>query len=452
MSGLAALRAHARAIFDAGVAAADPARAVLGALRLNGEVLHVGPEGGDGEVARVDLSACRRLVVVGAGKASGLMAHAVEGLLGERIDGGLVVVKYGHGADLRRVEVMEAGHPIPDEAGRRGAEAILEILDEVGDGDLVLCCLSGGGSALLPAPVPGVSLEDKRALTKLLLASGATIDEVNAVRKHCSSTKGGQLARRAAPARVVTLVLSDVIGDRLDTIASGPFAPDETTFEDCQAILERYRLTERIPPAVVIHLKKGLDHDIPETPKAGDPCFERVFAHVVANNRTALEAAAKEAEALGYRPSILTSSLAGEAREVARVLVAVGREVREAGHPVEPPACLLAGGEPTVTVTGPGTGGRCQELALAAAVALGGIERLVLLAAGTDGTDGPTDAAGALADGQSVERASRLGLDARGALEANDAYPFFRALDDLVTTGPTLTNVMDLVCLLVGRP
>jgi hydroxypyruvate reductase len=308
VSNEAILRNHARAVFDAGVAAANPLEAVRESLSLEGEILRVGT--GREEPLRFDLSTFRRIVLIGAGKASGAMAQGVESVLGDRVDEGVVVVKYGHGVTLGRVRHTEAGHPIPDEAGRQGAEAILKVTEPMGERDLIICCLSGGGSALLPAPVPGLSLEDKQTLTKLLLDSGATIEEVNAIRKHCSLIKGGQLARRAYPSTVLTLVLSDVVGDRLDTIASGPLYPDDTTFADCQAILERYRLSERIPPAALIHLKKGLAQEVPETPKRGDLGFSRVHHLVVADNRRALKAAARKARSLGYESCILTASLA----------------------------------------------------------------------------------------------------------------------------------------------
>lgn len=448
MTDIAALREHARAIFEAGVEGADPAAAVRESLSLEGETLRVwtGREG----LFAVDLSGLGRIILIGAGKASAAMGGAVESLLGERIEGGIVVVRSGYGAALGRARVIEAGHPIPDEAGLKGAEAVLELVEHLGERDLLVSCLSGGGSALLPAPVPGISLEDKRALTELLLDSGANIQEINTIRKHCSLIKGGQLARRAYPAEVIALVLSDVVGNRLDTIASGPLYPDDTTFADCQAVLQRYGLSGLIPPAVRAHLERGLSGEVPDTPKRGEPCFSRVHHQVVADNKKALEAAAKKAGSLGYGPYLLTDSLQGESRQVAKTLVALAGEVQRSGHPVAPPACVLAGGEPTVTVRGPGRGGRCQELALAGAIALEGAENMVLLAAGTDGSDGPTDAAGAVADGTTLARAAGKGLDARGRLEANDSYPFFQELGDLVVTGPTLTNVMDLFCVLVA--
>ncbi|MCH7923540.1 MAG: glycerate kinase [Nitrospinae bacterium] len=448
MGDEATRRGHARAIFDAGVAAADPAEAVRGSLRLDGDILSAGP--GEAEVCRVDLAGLSRVVLIGAGKAAAPMARAVEEILGDRLDEGVIVVKYGHGGEaLSKTRVIEAGHPVPDKAGVEGAEAIISLVDGCGRDDLIICCLSGGGSALLPAPAGRITLNDKQALTERLLESGAAIGEINAIRKHCSRIKGGQLARRAAPARVVSLMLSDVVGDRADTIASGPLAPDETTFADCLSILERYRLSGRIPASVANHLKEplfGKSRKIPENPKADDPAFANIKHYIVASNLKSLEAASERARGLGYRPIILSASVQGEAREVARALASVAREA----HPVSAPACLLAGGEPTVTLAGAGSGGRCQELALAGAIAIAGCEDIVLLAAGTDGSDGPTDAAGAIADGKTVARGYNAGLDAQRHLDANDAYPFFQALEDLVITGPTLTNVMDVICILVG--
>ncbi len=454
MNNEATMREHARAIFDAGVAAADPAEAVRAAFRVDGDTLSAGrPEA---EVCRVDLAGLSRVVLIGAGKAAAPMARAVEEILGDRLDEGVIVVKYGHGEALSKTRVIEAGHPVPDKAGVEGAEAIISLVDGLGRDDLIICCLSGGGSALLPAPAGRITLNDKQALTERLLESGATIGEINAIRKHCSRIKGGQLARRAAPAKVVSLMLSDVVGDRADTIASGPLAPDETTFADCHSILERYRLSGRIPVAVANHLKNALlfgkSRKIPENPKADDPIFANIKHYIVANNLKSLEAASVKALGLGWRPSILSASIQGEARDVARALAAVALEAQSSPHPASAPACLLAGGEPTVTIRGTGKGGRCQELALAGAIAIAGCENIVLLAAGTDGSDGPTDAAGAIADGKTVARGYNAGLDAQRHLDANDAYPFFQAVSDLVITGPTLTNVMDIICILQGPP
>ncbi len=388
----------------------------------------------------VDFSRHRRILVVGAGKASGAMAHALEGVLGDRISTGVVVVKDGYTAPTRKIKLLEAGHPIPDERGLRAADEILALARSATADDLVIVLISGGGSALTPCPAPPITFEEKQALTRLLLAAGANINELNAVRKHCSLFKGGRLAQAAGPAPVLALILSDVIGDPLDVIASGPTAPDQTTYADALAILDRFGLRAEAPGAVVKHLERGARGEIPETPKA---VFRRVQNRVIGNNRLVVEAAVREAEALGFRPSFVTRALSGEARAVAKEFCGLATSVTS-------PACLIAGGETTVTVRGKGKGGRCQEFALAAALAIQGMEDVLVLAAGTDGTDGPTDAAGALADGNTITNAARRNLDAHASLESNDSYRFFSDLGDLIITGPTKTNLLDLYLLLVG--
>ncbi len=424
-----ALRLDARRIFDAALEAADPAEAVRRHLR-------------------VDPTAFDRILVIGAGKASATMAAAVEELL--PVTGGLVNVKDGHTVPLRRIELNECGHPVPDERGLAGAARIAEIARQAGERDLLICVISGGASALLPLPAPGIRLEEKQAVTRLLLASGATIHEINAVRKHLSALKGGQLARLAQPATVLSLLLSDVIGDSLDVIGSGPTAPDRSTFADAVAILEKYGLWRRAPEPVQARLRAGVRSEIPETPKEGDPAFDRVQNLIVGSNRLAVAAAEARARDLGYEPMVLSTSIEGETREVAAVHAAIGRETLDSGRPVPPPVCLISGGETTVTLRGAGLGGRNQEFALAAAIALEGRPGVLVLSGGTDGTDGPTDAAGAIADGTTVARAAALGLDARRFLADNDSYHFFETLGDLLKTGPTGTNVMDIHLLLVG--
>ena len=437
------LREDATAIFRAALEAVDPAAAIRRHLRRQGDRLRVGDRS-------YDLAHLRRVLVVGAGKAGAPMAAALEEILGDRIAAGIVTVKAGHGGPTRRVRIQEAAHPVPDAAGLASAQAILDLVRGAAAEDLVVALISGGGSALLPIPAPGITLEEKQQVTKQLLSCGATIQEINAVRKHISAVKGGQLARAAAPAQVLTLVLSDIIGDPLDAIASGPTAPDQTTFAQALAILDRYGIRAAVPPAVRDHLEAGAAGRVPETPKPGDSLFRQVHHQIVANNSQALEAAAAAAATRGYRTLILASGIHGEAREVAKVLAALLLEVRATGHPVEPPCCLVAGGETTVTVRGRGTGGRNQEMALAAALVLQGTEGVLFFSAGTDGTDGPTDAAGAASDGQTVARARAAGLEAARHLVENDAYPFFRALGDLIVTGPTRTNVMDVHLLLAG--
>ena len=378
-----------------------------------------------------------RIFLLGAGKASGAMAAAAEEVAGDRVAGGFVVVKDGYGGHLRRVEIAEAGHPVPDARGLAASARLLEVARSAGEGDLVLFLVSGGGSALTLAPAPPITLAEKQEVTRLLLDSGAAIGELNAVRKHLSAFKGGQLARAAAPAAVLTLALSDVIGDPLDVIASGPTAPDPTTFADALEVLARRGLSGRVPPSVARRLEAGRAGEIQETPKPGDPLFERVANVVIGNNALVTDAAAATARRLGYRTDLATRELQGEARDVAREFVARARRL-------PPSACLIAGGETTVTVRGPGKGGRCQEFALAAALELEPTDRITILAAGTDGTDGPTDATGAIVDAGSIARGSAAGADARRALADNDAYRFLRASDDLLVSGPTRTNLLDL--------
>ena len=425
----ATLRRQAARIFRAALRAADPHDAVMRCL------------------ARRDYSGFRHVWAIGAGKAGASMAGAAERALGRAITGGLVNVKYGHVARLRRVELNECGHPVPDERGVAGAERIAAIAAAAGKDDLVLCLISGGASALLPLPAPPVTLAEKQEVTRLLLASGADIHEINTVRKHLSAIKGGQLARLAWPARVEALLVSDVIGDDVDVIGSGPVAPDRSTFADTARVLERYGIREKVPAAVRARIAQGLEGDVPETPKPGDPIFGRVRNTVVGGNRLALDAAAREARRLGFRTVVLSSSIAGETREIARMHAAIAREAAEHGRPAKPPACIISGGETTVTLRGSGLGGRNQEFALAAAIDIAGLDDVVVFSAGTDGTDGPTDAAGAIADGDTLGRKP----DARQYLDANDSYHYFEALGDLVITGPTNTNVADVRIMLIGE-
>lgn len=443
MKSLAELRRDAIAVFHAGLRAADPVEAMARHVRLERGHLQVNG-------AKYDLSAFEGIYVVGAGKAAARMAQAVEQLLGERLTAGVVNVKYGHAAPLRIVGVHEAGHPVPDDAGVRGTEAMIDLLRRTGEKDLVLCLLSGGGSALLPYPVEGITLKDKQQTTQTLLECGATIQEINAVRKHISRIKGGRLARLTSPSTLVSLILSDVIGDDPGSIASGPTAADGSTFADCLGILKRYGVTDRVPPAVRAHLEQGASGNKEETPKAHDPAFARTHNVIIGSNIQSLQGAKEKAEALGYRSLILSRFVEGETREAAKVHAAIAKEIRCTGHPVPAPACAISGGETTVTIRGRGKGGRNQEFALAAAIALDGWQGIVVLSAGTDGTDGPTDAAGALADGESVRRAQAMGFHAEAYLEENDSYHFFHKLDDLLITGPTFTNVMDLRLVLVG--
>ncbi len=432
-------------IAHAAIAAVDPETAVHRHVQRKDHLLIV-------DNTEYDLEQFRNIYLIGAGKATAPMARAMEDILHEHLSQGMIVVKHGHGLTLRHTTILEAAHPVPDEAGLQASEKILECLTQANADDLVVCLLSGGASALLPAPLPPLNLEDLRQTTQLLLQCGASIDEINALRKHLSRIKGGRLAERAAPATLISLLLSDVIGDKPEVIASGPTVPDTTSFQDCHRIIQKYHLAPRLPDSVNQVIRDGLAGALEETPKPGNAIFSRTQQVLVGNNRQALEAAATRARQLGYTPLILTSCLAGEAKEAAEFIAAIGKEVVLSQNPLPAPACILAGGETTVTIRGTGKGGRNQELALAAAIALEGWPHLHLISLGTDGTDGPTDAAGAFASGDSLRRAANQQLDPHQFLANNDAYNFFQPLNDLLITGPTRTNVMDLICLLIDAP
>lgn len=446
---LARLRGDAEAVFLAAVERVDPFEAVKRFVRRQGDRLLLGETAGsEGDL---DLNAFERVLVVGGGKATAPMARAVEQLVGDRVAGGRINVKYGFAEALDRITIVEADHPVPDRSGVEGTRRIMDLLAQAGERDLVISLISGGGSALLPHPAGRVQLEEKQSVTRKLLECGASIDEINAVRKHISGSKGGQMARAAAPATTVNLMLSDVVGDRMDVIASGPFVPDESTFASSWRILERYDLIGSVPPAVREHLEQGRNGEIPDTPKAGDFAFDRVTNLIIGSNIQALERAAEEAESRGYASLILSSMIEGETRDVAKVHAAIGREILKSGRPLPPPACVISGGETTVTIRGTGRGGRNQEFGLAAALELTGLPpRIVLLSGGTDGNDGPTDAAGAVVDPGSVEKGRQAGLEPEAYLEDNDAYSYFSATGELLVTGPTRTNVMDVRLIMVA--
>ncbi|MFN8524326.1 MAG: glycerate kinase [Chloroflexota bacterium] len=435
-------RETAAAVMMAALEAVEPGEAVRRALRRDGHRLSL-----DGR--EYDLRSCRRVIVVGAGKASAPMAAAVEDVLGSVVSGGLVVVKYGHTARTTRVTLREAGHPIPDEAGAAGTAEIAQMLGTTAEDDLVIVVISGGGSALLSLPAEGISLADIQRTTDLLLREGATINELNTVRKHLDSVKGGGLARLAQPARLIALVLSDVVGNPLDVIASGPTVPDASTFEDACTIVDRLGVWDRLPTSVARRLRAGRGGSLPDTPKDGDPMFERTQTVVVGSNTIAAEAAIAEARRRGLNALLLSTYVEGEAREVAKVVAALAREERAEARPLPLPCCLVLGGETTVHVRGQGVGGRNQELALAAAEKISGLPDVIIAALATDGNDGPCDAAGALVDGQTIARARALDIDPDHHLADNDAYNFFGPLGDLLLTGPTNTNVNDLLFVFV---
>jgi hydroxypyruvate reductase len=442
--------AQLNSIFGAGLQAADSRQLMARHVALDGSRLTVAA---DGRRHEVDLDGFGRILVLGAGKASANMALALEAILGERISGGLISVKHGHGAPLRRIEVVEAGHPVPDAKGEEAARRIARLAEEADSQTLVLNLISGGGSALLPLPAEGLTLEEKQEITGLLLASGADIHEINSVRKHLSRLKGGRLLRLLAPARSLNFILSDVLGDRLDTIASGLTAPDATTFADALRVIDRYGLRGKVPAAALRILEEGAAGLLEETLKPDDPAAALSTNIVLGSNRMAVLAACEAARALGYHTVALTSSLSGEAREVAKVLYGIARDVRNHGLLAKTPACIVAGGETTVTLRGNGKGGRNQEMALAFLAELSRDELrgqgIHFLSAATDGSDGPTDAAGAFASMEVLEQVDAAGLSIARSLAANDSYRFFAGLGQLLKTGPTMTNVCDLQIMLI---
>lgn len=428
-------------IFEAAVAAVQPGNALLRHVKRSSNKLTA--DGKEYDLGR------GRLYVIGAGKGAAPMAQAVEELLGDKITQGFVAVKYGHGLELGKIETAEASHPVPDAAGERAAARILEIAAKAGPGDLLLCLLTGGASALLPAPAPGLSLDDLQKATSLLLASGATINEVNAMRKHLSRISGGRLAAAANGGQVLSIIISDVIGNSLDAIASGPTAPDPTSYADCLALAERFGIAAKLPKAALARLEKGAAGGLPETPKPGDPIFKRVQNIIAASNGMALDAAATKAAALGLEPRVIHAPIQGEARDTARELAGAAIDIANGMAPGAKPICLLAGGETTVTIRGNGLGGRNQEMALQAALLLEGKPRIAALFAGTDGTDGPTDAAGGFA---LADTAAKITGDPEALLRENNSHAALKSAGDLLITGPTRTNVMDVAILIIQPP
>ena len=435
------IRPLLRKLIVRGLDAVDARRVVDRAISRNGEELIIGRR-------RYDLRRYERIVVVGAGKATASMARAVEQRLGSRLQSGFVVVKYGHVVPTRRIVVAESGHPVPDRSGQRAAARLCAMATELGRRDLLIVLLSGGASSLLPAPVAGVTLTDKQRTTQELLRCGASIREINTVRKHLSRIKGGRLAE-LTEATIVTVILSDVLGDDLSAIASGPTVPDPTTYQEAVAILRRYRIWRALPQRVRQHLNRGCQGFASETPKPGSSLFRRVHHHIVGNNAAAVTAVTRVAREAGLRTLVHTLALTGEAREAGQRFGALAKNIVHEGKPLQRPCCVVAGGETTVTVTGKGIGGRAQEFAAAAALEIAGLAKVWVVAIGTDGTDGPTDAAGAVVDGDTVARAKRLLVDLKDALKRHNTYPALKKLHQLIVTGPTGTNVNDLYLLLV---
>ena len=427
-------------IWSAALRAADPGFAVRNIMKRNGSILEINRR-------RFDLAGIRKLWVLGAGKAAAPMGQAVEKILGNYLSGGILVTKYGHGLTLKKIGILEAAHPLPDLKSLASATQIISLAkNQITSDDLVLCLLSGGASSLIVSPADGISLEDKLECTRLLLNNGADIYELNAIRKHLSNLKGGGLARLLAPAPAIGLVLSDVVGDDLGTIASGPMAPDSTTFEDCLRIIQRLQIAEKIPPAVKRRLELGAAGRIAETPKKDDPIFGMINHVLIGSNSQACTAAAQAAKRLGYSVMVLTSRLEGDNEEAARFHMSIANEIVFQSRPLRRPACIISGGETTVKVKGGGKGGRNQEFALHCVRSLARLSSPCLVASlGTDGTDGPTEAAGAFADNSTLTRSNKHGAEFLGkSVNNNNSYHFFKRLGDLIITGPTRTNVMDL--------
>jgi glycerate-2-kinase len=428
---------------NAALEAADPKVIIKSQVKVERDTLKI-------QNFPFNLHEFRNIFVVGGGKATGYMAEALEELLGDRIKNGTINVPYACPLyKTRKIKLQHASHPMPDISGVKGASRMLDLVSQAKENDLIICLLSGGGSSLMPQPCSGVSLQDKRMVTDALLKSGATINEINTVRKHISGFKGGWLAKKAYPATLVNLILSDVVGDPLDAIASGPTVPDTSTFHGAIEILKRYNLWSKVPRSVTKVLLNGKKGLIPETPKTGDKAFTKVHNIVVGNNLTASHAAYNNFQNAGLNALLLSSCLEGQARDVGIMFASIAREIVASGNPVLEPAGLVAGGETTVTVVGKGKGGRNQEIALGAALKIGNADGVVVASISTDGIDGPTDASGAIGDGKTLLRCHELGLDPRKFLAENDSYSFFSRLGDLVFTGPTGTNVCDVSVIVV---
>jgi glycerate 2-kinase len=421
--------------------AVNAGAALRRAVKKEGDVLTVGTR-------RYDLRRYERVVVVGAGKATAPMARAIEQILGRRLDSGRIIVKYGHAVPTKRIVIEQAAHPLPDRAGLLAAQRLRALASSLSARDLLIVLLSGGASSLMPAPAPGITLADKQRVTKQLLRCGADIGEINTVRKHLSSLKGGRLAE-STKATIITLILSDVLGDDLSSIASGPTVPDPTTYGEAINCLKRYHVWSLSPRAVRKHLEQGRRGRITETPKPRSPIFRRVQHHIVGNIELAIAAVTRTAREAGLRTIIHSMTLTGEARVVGAQFGALARTILAKKDPVARPCCIVAGGETTVTVQGTGKGGRAQEFAVAAAITIAGLPNVWVAAVGTDGTDGPTNAAGAFVNGDTLASARRLGVNLHSALTQNNTFPALRRLRSLIITGPTGTNVNDLYLLIV---
>jgi glycerate 2-kinase len=434
-------RTIAEQIFLAGIESVLPDRLIIKEMTVNNNNLVIGN-------LKFPLEEIDKIYVIGAGKASAKMAAEVENILGNRIMEGHLAVKYGHSCKLKHIKVSEAGHPVPDSNGYKATKAILKIAGMAGSNDLVICLLSGGGSSLLPDFPECSSPEEMTTVNNLLINSGACIKEINAVRKHLSLIKGGQLARTVYPATLVSLILSDVPGDQLDVIASGPSTPDPTTFQNAIAVLEKFNLMKSVPSGILKYLKEGEKGNRPETPKPGDHVFEKSYNLLIGNNSLALEAAKQKAKEFNLNPVIINCQLQGDVNTVAEYIVETSLKYKESKKENKP-VCLLFGGEVTVKMTGKGAGGRNQHLALLSALMLQNNPGITILSGGTDGNDGPTDAAGAVVDSDTIPAAQSKNIDPAKYLKAFDSYHFFKKAEGHIITGPTMTNVMDIIVVIV---
>ncbi|MFQ5713455.1 MAG: glycerate kinase [Candidatus Scalinduaceae bacterium] len=439
------LRKQAEEIFKHVIRTLDPEQLVKNKVRIHDSTLLV-------EQKEYNLKDYEHIYVIGGGKACAPMAKAMEEILGNRLDNGIIIVKYNHGLPLKKIKIIEASHPLPDLSGQRGTSEILSLLSNSGKKDLIICLISGGGSALLVQPHKEITLQDIQVTSNELLSCGATIGEINSVRKHLSTVKGGQLAKASYPSTLVTLILSDVIGDPMDIIASGPTVPEESTFEDACKVIQKYSLKNRIPDSVNKLLEKGRAGGVEENPKRGNKVFVNTQNVIIGSNKIALEAAKEKAIKLGYNTIILSSLIQGESKEAAKFFTAIAKEVYRTELLISKPACIIAGGETTVTIKGNGKGGRNQEFALSAAIEIDEDKGIVILSGGTDGTDGPTDATGAIVDVHTCKYArEKFYLNPEDFLSRNDSYHFFKKIEQHLITGPTLTNVMDIMISLIGK-
>ncbi len=434
-------------IYSAAIEAVNPIHALNKHLKRDGDNLQLFLN--EEIIAEYNLDEFDNLYVVGAGKATARMALAIEQILADKITAGCISVKYGYVEKLDKIEIVEAAHPVPDASGITASKKIVALLEKAQKQDLIISLISGGGSALLPLPPEPITLEEKQQTTNLLLKSGASIHEINCIRKHISLVKGGNLARAAAPAIVINLMISDVVGDNPDVIASGPFVPDNATFSQADAILKKYNIESEVPASVMQRVTDGMGHKIAENPQSSETIFNSINNVIIASNIHALNAAKKAALELHYNSSILSSQIEGDTKTCAQWHIAIAKEIHATANPLKKPACLISGGETTVAVTGSGKGGRNTEFALQAAKLIQGLNNFTALSIGTDGSDGPTDAAGAFCDGGTIAAAQQQGLDIEDYIKNNDSYSFFDKTGTLIKTGPTNTNVMDVRIILV---